>query len=155
MRKKHLVKLSEDERTGLESLIRGGTARVRVIRRALVLLAADDGDTDVIAAGKARVSLGTVVNVRRRFAEDGLQATLSERPRPGKQPKLDGRQEAYVVALACSEPPDGRARWTLRLLARRLVELEIADEISHHTVGRLLKRGNLNPGAKSSGALQR
>jgi transposase len=152
LEKKYLVDLTPDERAQLESLTRGGKGSVREVKRALVLLAVDDGDKDEVAAGKARVSVGTVERLRRRFAEEGVQAALSERPRPGKPAKLDGRQEAYVIALACSEPPEGRARWTLRLLANRLVELEIAEDISHHTVGRLLKRGKLSPGGASSGA---
>lgn len=152
MEKKYLVDLSLDERGQLESLTRGGKGSVRKVKRALVLLAVDDGDKDEVAAGKARVSVGTVERLRRRFAEEGLQAALSERPRPGKPAKLDGRQEAYVIALACSEAPEGRARWTLRLLANRLVELEVVDEVSHHTVGRLLKRGSLSPGGVSNGA---
>jgi transposase len=151
LEKKYLVKLAPDERAELESLIRGGKASVRKVKRALVLLAVDDGDKDAVAAGKARVSAGTVERIRQRFAEEGLQAALSERPRPGNRPKLDGRQEAYVIALACSEAPEGRARWTLRLLANRLVELEVVDEVSHHTVGRLLKRGNLSLGGASNG----
>jgi transposase len=152
LEKKYLVVLTPDERSQLESLTRGGKASVRKVKRALVLLAVDDGDKDEVAAGKARVSVGTVERLRRRFAEEGLEAALSERPRPGNPRKLAGRQEAYVIALACSEPPEGRARWTLRLLANRLVELEVVDEISHHTVGRLLKRGKLSPGGASNGA---
>jgi len=155
LQKKYLVRLTLDERAQLESLIRGGRTSVRRVKRALVLLAADEGDKDEVVAGKARVSTGTVERIRQRFFEEGLQAALSERPRPGKSPMLDGRQEAYVIALACSEPPEGRVRWTLRLLANRLVELEIVEGISHHTVERLLKKGNSSPGSASSGALPR
>lgn len=150
--KKYLVKLSPGERTELESLTRRGTASVRKVKRALVLLAADDGDKDEVIAEKVRVSDGTVARIRQRFAEEGLRSALSERPRPGKARMIDGRKEAYVIALACSEAPEGRARWTLRLLANRLVELEIVEDISHHTVGRVLKRGTSNPGCTSSGA---
>lgn len=153
--KKYLVKLSPDERAELESLIRKGRESVRKVKRALVLLAVDDGDKDEVIADKVRVSAGTVARIRQRFAEEGLQAALSERPRPGKKPMLDGRQEAYVIALACSKPPEGHVKWTLRLLANRLVELEIVEDISHHTVGRLLKRGNSNRGGASSGASPR
>jgi transposase len=150
--KKYLVKLSRDERAELESLIRGGKTSVRRVKRALILLAADDGDKDEVIAEKVRVSAGTVARLRQRFAEEGLQSALSVRSRPGKARMLDGRQEAYVIALACSEAPEGHARWTLRLLANRLVELEIVEGISHHTVGRLLKRGSSNLGGTSSGA---
>ena len=151
LEKKYFVDLSPEERSQLESLTRVGKSSVRKVKRALVLLAVDDGDKDEVAAGKARVSVGTVERLRRRFAAEGLQAALSERPRSGKPAKFDGRQEAYVIALACSEPPEGRARWTLRLLANRLVELEVMDEVSHHTVGRVLKRGNLSLGGASNG----
>jgi len=153
--KKYLVKLAEDERAELESLIRRGRESVRKVKRALVLLAVDDGDKDEVVADKVRVSAGTVARVRQRFAVEGLQAALSERSRPGNPYKLDGRQEAYVLALACSDPPEGRVKWTLRLLANRLVELEIVEDISHHTVGRLLKRGKSNRGSASSGASPR
>jgi hypothetical protein len=90
----------------------------------------------------------TVERVRKRFVEEGPQAAISERPRPGKAPKLDGRQEAYLVALACSSPPEEAAseRWSMRLLAERLVELEVVDEISEETVRRTLKKGTSNRG---------
>lgn len=153
--KKYLVELSPEQRAELESLIRGGKASVRKVKRALVLLATADGHKDEDIAARVRVHRTTVEHLRRRFVEEGLEAALNERPRPGNPRKLDGRQEAYVIALACSEPPEGRARWTLRLLANRLVELEVVDEISHHTVNRLLKRGSSNPGSASSGALPR
>lgn len=133
-------------------MVRGGRDSVRRVKRALVLLAVDAGHKDEDIAAEVHLHRTTVEHVRRRFAEEGLDSALSERPRPGNARVLDGRQEAYVIALACSEPPEGQARWTLRLLANRLVELEVVDEISHHTVGRLLKRGSSNPGNASSGA---
>jgi len=95
--KKYLVKLAPDERAKLESLIRGGRASVRRVKRALVLLAVDDGDKDEVVAGKARVSAGTVGRIRQRFVEEGLEAALSERSRPGKAPLLDGPQEAHLL----------------------------------------------------------
>ena len=153
--KKHLVKLTPDERSELERLIRGGKASVRRLRRALVLLAVDEGDKDEVAAGKGRVSAGTVARIRQRFAEEGLESALSERPRPGRVRLLDGRQEAYVIALACSDPPAGHAKWTVRLMAERLVELEVVEDVSHPTVWRALKRGTSSPGSASSGASPR
>lgn len=153
--KKYLVKLSQEQRAQLESLIRGGKASVRKVKRSLVLLAVDDGHKDEDIAAQVRVHRTTIEHLRRRFVEEGLEAALSERPRPGNPRKLDGRQEAYVIALACSDPPEGRVRWTLRLLANRLVELEVVDEISHKTVERVLKKGSLSPGGANSGALQR
>lgn len=151
--KKYLVELTDDERSELEALIRGGKASVRRLKRALLLLAVDDGDKDEVAAGKARVSAGTVARIRQRFAEDGLQAALSERPRPGRVRILDGRQEAYIIALACSDPPAGHAKWTMRLLADRLVELNLVEDVSHPTVWRALKKGTSSPGSVSNGAL--
>jgi transposase len=152
---KYLVKLSQEQRAELESLIRGGKASVRKVKRALVLLAVDDGHRDEDIAAQVRVHRTTIENLRKRFTEEGLEAALNERPRPGNPRKLDGRQEAYVIALACSDPPEGRVRWTLRLLANRLVELEVVNEISHKTVERVLKRGSSSPGGASSGALPR
>lgn len=153
--KKHLVKLSPEQRAELEALTRRGRIRARRLKRALVLLAADDGDTDGAIADKARVSTRTVARIRQRFALESMQPALDERPRPGKARLLDGRQEAYVIALACSDAPEGHAAWTLRLLAERLVELEIVDRISHHTVQRVLKRGTSSPISASNGAYRR
>lgn len=151
--KKYLVELSQEQRAELESLIRRGKASVRKVKRALVLLAAADGYKDEDIAVQVRVHRTTVEHLRKRFVDEGLEAALNERPRPGNPRKMDGRQEAYVIALACSEPPAGRVRWTLRLLANRLVELEVVDGISHKTVERVLKRGTSNRGSASSGAL--
>lgn len=151
--KKYVVKLAPEARAELTVVSTKGTTSARRLKRALILLAAGDGDTDEVIAGKVRVHAGTVARIRERFVEEGLQAALGERPRPGKARMVDGRQEAYVIALACSDPPAGRARWTLRLLANRLVELQVVEDISHHTVGRMLKRGTLNPGNAVNGAL--
>jgi len=150
--KKYLVELTADERARLEAMVRGGQESVRKVKRALTLLAVDAGHRDEDIAAQVRVHRTTVEHIRKRFAEEGLEAALTERPRPGGARKLDGRQEAYVIALACSDPPQGWATWTLRLLAKRLVELEVVDEVSHHTVGRLLKRGKLSLGGASNGA---
>jgi putative transposase len=91
-------------------------------------------------------SATTVGNIRRRFAREGLASALSEKPRPGKPPKVTGDVEAHLVAVACSEPPQGHVRWTLRLLANRLVELEQVESISHAAVGEVLKKINLSLG---------
>jgi transposase len=94
----------------------------------------------------------SVENIRRRFVDEGLEAALSERPRPGKARLLDGHQEAYLVALTCSTPPPGRAQWTLKLLADRLIELKVVERISDETVRRTLKRGTSNLGSTENGA---
>lgn len=151
--KKYFVKLTPDERADLEALTSKGTARARQIKRALILLAADEGEKDAVIATKVRVHLNTVVRIRHRFTEEGLKKALNERPRPGNPRRLDGRQEAYVIALACSDPPEGRDKWTMQLLANRLVELKVVESISDDTVWRTLKRGTLNPGNAKSGVL--
>jgi transposase len=152
--KKYLVHLTSEERTELLALTRRGKASARRIKRALVLLAADDGDKDEQIAEKARVSLRTVEGLRRRFVEEGLEVSLSDRHRPGKARLLDGHQEAYLVALTCSTPPAGRAQWTMKLLADRLVELRVVESISDETVRRTLKKGTSNLGSFESGVSQ-
>lgn len=140
--KKYIVTLTEEERSQLEALTSRGACRARRLKRALVLLAAADGDGDTACAARARVSVATVERTRRRFVEEGLAAALAERPRPGQARKLTGRDEAYLLALACSAPPAGRAQWTMRLLADRLVELGVVEAISDETVRVALKRGS-------------
>ena len=139
--RKYVVELTEEQRAELLELTRKGECKARKLERAMVLLAADDGDRDEEIAGELRTGVRTVERTRRRFVEEGLEAVLAERPRPGAERKLDGRQEARLLALACSEPPDGRAKWTMRLLADRLVELGVVGEISGETVRRIVKRG--------------
>ena len=150
--KKYIVHLSAEEQTELVSLTRKGKASARRIKRALVLLAANEGDQDKRIGERARVSLRTVEGLRRRFVEEGFEAALSDRPRPGKVRLLDGRQEAYLIALTCSTPPPGRAQWTMKLLAERLVELKVVESISDETVRRTLKRGTSNLGSFANGA---
>jgi len=139
--KKYHVNLTAEERTELLALTRRGKASARRIKRALVLLAADEGDKDEDIVEKARVGLRTVEGLRKRFVEEGVEAALSDRPRPGKARLLDGHQEAYLIALTCSTPPPGRAQWTMKLLADRLVELRVVESISDETVRRTLKKG--------------
>lgn len=150
--KKYVVELSAEERTELELFTRRGNVSARRMKRALVLLAADDGDKDEAIAGKARVHRTTVEYLRKRFVEEGLEAALSERPRPGKMPLLDGKQEAYLVALACSAAPNGRAKWTMQLLADRMMELQVVESISDETVRRTLKKGLSSRGSARNGA---
>jgi transposase len=149
--KKYVVKLTAEERSELKGLTSKG-ARARRIKRALVLLASDDGETDAQVASRVRVHPTSVENIRRRFVDEGLEAALSERRRPGKARLLDGHQEAYLLALTCSAPPPGRAQWTLKLLADRLIELKVVASISDETVRRTLKRGTSNPGSTENGA---
>lgn len=144
--KKYVVDLDEHEKERLEKLTTKGTSGARTIRRARMLLLADEEYTDKEIAAALGAAVTTVERVRKRFVEEGLESALSERPRPGAVRKLDGRQEAYLVALACSDPPEGKKRWSMRLLADRLVQLEVVDEISDETVRRTLKRGASNRG---------
>jgi transposase len=144
--KKYVVKLSEEEKERLEDLTSKGTNGARRIRRAHILLLANEGLIDEEIARAMKAAVTTVERIRKRFVEEGLETALSERPRPGQRRKLDGKGEAYLVALACSEPPEGRERWTMQMLADKLVELEVVEGISDETVRRTLKKGTLNRG---------
>jgi|SRR5215212_7207 DNA-binding transcriptional ArsR family regulator len=149
MKKKYPVILTETERKELKGLIAAGTAPARKLTHARILLKADQssegpGWVDEAIADAVETSQPTVSRVRKRCFEEGLEAALNRRP-PNREyrRKLDGEQEARLVALACSEPPEGQARWSLRLLADRLVELEIVEEeVSYQTVRRTLKKTN-------------
>jgi transposase len=153
--KKYVVELEPKARAALEALTRRGKASARQIKRALILLAAADGDRDEAIAAKVRVHANTVKRIRRRFVEESLEAALSERPRPGKARKLAGPEEAFVIALACTDAPEGRQTWTMQLLADRLVELRLVESISDDTVRRTLKRGVSSRGNAKSGASPR
>jgi len=146
MRKKYLVTLSEHERTQLRALLRKGHSSVRRIARAQILLLADAGQRDAVIATNVHVGALTVHRVRKRYAEAGVDAALGERPRPGGQPKLDGKQEALLVALTCSEPPEDRPKWTMQLLADRMIAIGAVDTISDETVRRVLKKTSSNHG---------
>jgi transposase len=146
--KKYRVTLTAEERSELEAMISRGKADARKLAHARVLLQADEADgaparTDQEIAAALNVSGRTVERVRQRFVEEGLQPALL--PRPTKRiyaRVLDGAQEAHLIALACSKPPDGKRRWTLRLLAERVVELGYAEALSHETVRRTLPKTN-------------
>jgi transposase len=138
------VHLSEKERTHLRGLLRRGAAPARVQTRARVLLLSDGSGgqhrSDEAVAQAVMTSRSTVKRTRWRFLKQGLQAALSEKPRTGRPPKITGEIEAKLTMLACSQPPEGHARWTLRLLAGQLVELGYLDSISHVAVGERLKK---------------
>jgi transposase len=152
--KKYHVELSVAERVELEQMLRRGKHSARRLTRARILLKAADGLRDDEIAEAVETSLPTIERTRKRFAEVKLGA-LDERPRPGKQPILDERGEARLIAEACSTAPDGRERWTLQLLAERVVELKLADACSADTVWRVLKKTNSSRGSSSSGASPR
>src|SRR3712207_6100835 len=144
--KKYVVDLNKDEKERLQMLTTKGKSGARKIRRARILLLADESYIDKEIAQALGAAVTTVERVRKRFVEEGLEAALSERPRPGAARQLDGYQEAYLVALACSDPPEGKKRWSMQLLADRLVEIGVIDEISDETVRRTLKKGTSNRG---------
>jgi transposase len=153
MRKKvYIVELTDEERQHLRSLIHGGTARARMVNRAQILLHADEGKDDDAIAAALHTSASTVWRIRKRFTEDGLHGALHEIVRPGGARMLTGEQEAYVVALACSTPPDGRKDWTMQLLADKVIALGMVEAISDETIRRTLKRGASSHGSTRSGA---
>jgi transposase len=145
MNKKYVVRLTEEERGTLKALVSKGKTQAYRIRHATILLTVDaDGPnwTDEEAAEAAGCNPKTVRNVRQRFVERGLDAAIERKKQesPSRQRKLDGAQEARLIAESCSKAPEGRARWTLHMLADRLVELKIVESISHETVRRTLKK---------------
>lgn len=144
----YLVDLTDIEREQLEALNRGGTVAARRLKRANILLMSDRGHTAVEIETAGHGSVSTVYRTRQRFVEEGLEAALSEEKRPGGERKLDEKQEAIIVATACSPPPKGCARWTLRLLAGRFVELADIESISPSTIGRRLKEKDIKPWQK-------
>lgn len=152
MSKKYIVELTEPEREQLKQLISRGKSSARTITRARILLKADEGATDVEIVKALSTSIATVERVRQRLVEEGVDSALKERPRRPPPFKLGEKEEAHLVALACSQPPTGRARWSLRLLADKAVELGLCDSISHEGVRQTLKKTNLNRGRRSSGA---
>jgi transposase len=144
MKVKNQVKLKPKERKGLKQLISKGTEKVRKITRCRILLMAHEGKTDTYIMETLEVARNTIRTVRARYIQEGLEAAINEQPRPGAPKKFTGRQRAKITAIACSKPPEGRSRWTLRLIADKVVELEMADDISHQTVKRILKKTNLS-----------
>jgi transposase len=145
-KKLHIVSLKEKEREDLKQYLRKGKSSARSLTRARILLLADEGRDDEMIAEALKVSKTTVSRIRTRYWEGGLDFALHEKARSGAPPKIDGRIEAQLTLLACSEPPDGRSKWTVRLLADRLVEMEAIDSISHMSVQRLLKKMKLSLG---------
>ncbi len=142
------VELSEAERCELTALVSGGKHSARKLKRAQILLAANAGASDEAIATGVAAGGSTVYRTKRRFVEVSLEAALSEEPRPGAERKLTGREEALLIATACSSPPVGRARWTLELLADALVRLTQHDSLSRETVRRRLAENDLKPWRK-------
>jgi len=137
---KYIVNLTDDERVRLEDLTRKGTCAARKLKRAQILLKAADRWKDDEVGEALDVSTAMVYDIRKRCVEEGPEAALNDRPRPGQRRKLDDRQAAHLIAVACSDPPEGHDHWTLRLRAGQVVELGFAPSCSYETVRQLLKK---------------
>ncbi len=142
---RYRVTLTSDERAQLQELVRGGKGAVRKIKRAQILLAADAKSTDEAIADNVGVGTSTVYRTKQRFVEEGLEQALSESPRPGAPRKLDASDESFLIAVACSKPPAGRAKWTMQLLADEMVRLTAHDSLSDETIRRRLAEMPLKP----------
>jgi len=143
---KHRVHLNEQQRQQLLDLTSKGKVAVRQFKRSQILLLSDEGYKDQEIAERVGVGVATVERTRQKFVEHGLDKAITEQPRPGRQGKLDGSTEAFLIATACSEAPDGRAEWTMQLLADRLVALGKVEAISDETMRRTLKKTSSSRG---------
>jgi len=141
-KKIYRITLNEEERQSLEEMTRKGKIGARQMKRAMILLKANEGLTDPQIMAALNVSRPCVERIRKRFVLGGMEKALNEDPRPGQRRKLDGRAEAILIATACSQVPEGHEHWTLRLLAGKMVELEVVDSISYETVRQTLKKRN-------------
>jgi transposase len=139
-RKNHCVKLKKQDRQHLQKIVTSGEAKARKITRCRILLLADKGKTDQEISDTLDICLATVFNIRRRCSQNGLEYAIGEKARSGQPPKFKGKSMAKITALACSNPPEGRAQWSLRLLADRVIELNIVETISHVSVRNILKK---------------
>ena len=151
--KKYRVTLTADERSELRNLIISGKASKQKLHRAWILLGVDESDagkwmSDQEASLAYNVTTRTIENLRKRFVEDGFEAALTRKPRElhPDSIKVDGKVEAHLIALCCNEPPPGFSRWSLRMLADRMVELRYVESISHERVRQVLKKMSLSPG---------
>ncbi len=154
--KKYHVTLSSDERQHLQAIIAKRNAKSQAVKRAYVLLAADENQPDWLKDEQIKatyqVSIRSIERLRERFVEDGLEIALNGKKREKYKEKVfDGAVEAHVVALRCSQPPAGHARWTVRLLAQTMVELEYVEAIGRETVRKMLKKTKSSPGGSSHG----
>jgi len=150
---KYIVNLTEEEREGLQKLATSGRTAARTLTRARILLKTASGAKDETIAQALDVALATIYRVRQRCVEEGVESAITaRRPRRDYRRKLDGDQEAHLIALVCGQAPEGHARWSLRLLANSMVELGYVDSVSHETVRGTLEKTNSSPGETSSGS---
>lgn len=152
---KYAVQLSGEEREQLQRLVRAGKSSARVVARARILLKSDEGWAAPRVAEALDVALSTVYRIKQRFAGEGMAGVLGDRPQANRPRKLDERGEAHLIALACSEAPEGHEHWTLRLLAGKVVELGLAPSMSHEGVRKRLKKTPSSRGRGKSGAFLR
>ena len=143
---KYIVNLSNQEREYLYQIISKGKTTGRIVKRCQILLLADEGHSDETIATMLKAGESTVHRTRQRCVEEGLESAIKERRRKGRTKLLEGKAEAFLVATACSTPPQGRQSWTMELLADRLVELNLVEKISDETVRRTLKKTRSNLG---------
>jgi len=142
MKKQYKVELKEEERKQLQRMTEKGVEKVRKINRAQILLLADKEKKDEEIAEWIGVTAGTVQRIRKRYATEGLESAIGEKARSGRPIGIKAETRAKITALACTDAPEGRARWTLRLLAEKVVELEYIEQISHQSVDNILKKTN-------------
>ena len=142
--KNHCVKLNEQQRQYLQKIVETGEDKARKITRCRILLLADEakGKADEEISDALNVCLATIFNIRRKYHHEGLEGAINERPRSGQPIKFKGKAQAKITALACSKPPKGHAKWSLRLLADRVIELDFVETISHQSVYNILKKTN-------------
>jgi len=155
MTKQYIVTLSDVEQGALNKLTHKGRVAARRLTRAHILQMAHDQFTDEEIAKALKTSVATIERVRERLVVGGLDFALQEEPRPGAPRRLDGKQEAFLIALACTTPPNGHARWTMQVLADKFIESKVVESsVSDETVRRTLKKTISNPGFVASGAFQ-
>ena len=140
MKKKYEVELTEAEQSQLTKMTMKGNLKARKLKRIQILLLSNKGKSDKEIAEHIGVSIPTIGRIRKEYVEGGMEEAINEKPRSGRPQELDGKQRAKVTALACSKPPEGRGRWTLRLLAKKAVELEFVPAVSHQSVQDILKK---------------
>ena len=154
-RPKQSFQLSDEDLISLTTILSGGTCAARTQTRARTLDLLHRGFEPESIASILRIGIATVYNIKRRYLEENLEAALYDKPRSGKPPQISGNERAAITALACSEAPEGHARWTLRLLADKAVELNLCESVSYKTVGEILKKTNFNHIEKNNGAVDK
>ena len=150
-----VVNLADEDRAYLNRLIRRGKTSARSLTRVRILLMADEGYSNKEIVEILKTTKPTIVQIKKRYSQEGLDSAINEKPRSGAPIKIDGTIEAQVTLIACSEPPEGRSSWTLQLIADKLVELEVVDSISAMSIQRTLKKVKPSPGKRFDGVLAR